>query len=75
MSTKEALCDEMYLRVRRNNYRVLELIRMVRELMPVQKKSDKEYDFIEVLGIVQDTLKENEDLFDKYEEDTLQMKD
>ena len=48
---------------------------MVRELMPVQKKSEKEYDLIKVLGIVQDTLIENEDLFDKYEEDTLQMKD
>ncbi len=73
MSTEEKVCDETYRRVRTNNYRVLELIRMVRELMPIKKESNNEHDFIELLGIAQDVLKENEDLFDKYEEDTLRI--
>ncbi len=73
MSTEETVYDDTYLRVRTNNYRVLELIRMVRELMPVNKESENGHDFIEVLGIAQDALKENEDLFDKYEEDTLRI--
>ena len=46
---------------------------MVRELMPIKKESNNEHDFIELLGIAQDVLKENEDLFDKYEEDTLRI--
>lgn len=74
MSTEEKVYDDTYRRVRTNNYRVLELIRMVRELMPIKKESNNEHDFIELLGIAQDVLKENEDLFDKYEEDTLRIK-
>ncbi len=73
MSTEEKVYDDTYRRVRTNNYRVLELIRMVRELMPIKKESNNEHDFIELLGIAQDALKENEDLFDKYEEDTLRI--
>lgn len=73
MSTEEKVYDDTYRRVRTNNYRVLELIRMVRELMPIKKESNNEHDFSELLGIAQDALKENEDLFDKYEEDTLRI--
>jgi len=73
VSTEEKVYDDTYRRVRTNNYRVLELIRMVRELMPIKKESNNEHDFIELLGIAQDALKENEDLFDKYEEDTLRI--
>lgn len=74
MSKRDELYEEASNKIRSNMHRAIELIRMVRELMPANKIPEYDYDFYEVLGIALEALNKNEELFDKHEADIMKLK-
>lgn len=71
--TREETLWKTYNQLTSNNARAINVIRMVRALLPDEQKSQDDYNFYEVLGVVQDVLQQNWDVLDRQEEVLMEL--